>query len=284
MNIITKVRDMQNFSIQMKREGKKIGFVPTMGYLHDGHLSLVKKANENCDIVVVSIFVNPTQFGPTEDFTKYPRDEARDLELLKSLNVDAVFMPDSNKIYQSNYQTYVEVEEITKKQEGEFRPTHFRGVTTVVSILFNSVLPDVAVFGQKDAQQAAVIKRMVNDLKFPIRIIIAPIIREPDGLAMSSRNVYLNEQERKDALILHKALLYGEKLIEGKEFNTQVVIDKMNYMMNEVKSSQLDYIRIVDADNFEELNFIEEGKEYYILIACKIGKTRLIDNILISVS
>ncbi len=274
---------MQNFSIQMKREGKKIGFVPTMGYLHDGHLSLVKIAKEKSDVVVVSIFVNPTQFGPTEDFNKYPRDEARDLELLKSLNVDAVFMPDSNEIYQSNYQTYVEVEEITKKQEGEFRPTHFRGVTTVVSILFNCVLPDVAVFGGKDAQQAAVIKRMVNDLKFPVKIILAPIIREPDGLAMSSRNVYLSEQEREDALILYRALKYGEKLIEGKEMNPQVIIDNMRIMISGIESANLDYIRIVNAYYFTEPDFIEGSNEYYILIACRIGKTRLIDNILIQV-
>jgi len=274
---------MQDFSIQSKREWKRIGFVPTMGFLHEGHLSLVKKAKEKSDIVIVSIFVNPTQFGPTEDFNKYPRDEARDLELLKSLNVDAVFMPDSNEIYQFNYQTYVEVEEITKKQEGEFRPTHFRGVTTVVSILFNSVLPDVAVFGQKDAQQAAVIKRMVNDLKFPVNIIIAPIIREPDGLAMSSRNVYLSKQEREDALILYRALKYGEKLIEGKEMNPQVIIDNMRIMIGGIKSAKIDYIRIVNAFYFTEPDFIEGGNEYYILIACRIGKTRLIDNILVQV-
>ncbi len=283
MKIFTKVEDMQNFSIKNKREGKKIGFVPTMGYLHDGHLSLVKKAKESSDIVVVSIFVNPTQFSPNEDFSKYPRNEKRDLELLQSLNVDAVFIPDAAEIYGFDFQTYVDVEEITKKQEGEFRPAHFKGVTTIVSLLFNCVLPDVAVFGQKDAQQAAVIKRMVNDLKFPVKIVVAPIMREEDGLAMSSRNIYLSEQERKDAVILYTALQYGEKLIQGKEIYPQVVIDNMRIIIGQVKSAEIDYIRIVNAYDFRESLLIDEGNEYYILIACKIGKTRLIDNILIEV-
>lgn len=281
MEIIYSTKNMQNFSIQKKREGKKIGFVPTMGYLHEGHLSLVKKAKEKCDIVVVSIFVNPTQFGPTEDFNKYPRDEKRDIELLEQLDVDALFLPKAEEIYPSSYQTYVEVEEITKKQEGEFRPTHFKGVTTVVSILFNCVLPDVAVFGQKDAQQATVIKRMVNDLKFPIEIVVAPIMREADGLAMSSRNIYLSEQERKDALILSKVIKYGEKLVRDNENNSQFIIDKMEKMINEVKSAKIDYVRIVEANSFTEPAILNSGSEYYILTACKIGKTRLIDNILI---
>ena len=209
---------MQSVSRQISCSGKKIGLVPTMGYLHQGHLSLIKKSKELCDITVVSIFVNPTQFAPTEDYEKYPRDIERDNKLLKEYNIDYVFVPSQEEIYSSGYQSYVYVNEISKKFEGEFRPTHFRGVTTIVSILFNCVKPDLAFFGQKDAQQAAVIKQMVSDLKYDIEIIVCPIVRETDGLAMSSRNVYLSPEERTKALTLHKSLLYAKKLIEGKKW------------------------------------------------------------------
>lgn len=274
---------MHAFSNEKKREGKKIGLVPTMGYLHEGHLSLVDKAKELSDVVVVSIFVNPTQFAPNEDFTKYPRDEQKDKNLLEEKGVDAVFMPEASEIYPSGYQSYVEVTEITKKQEGEFRPTHFKGVTTVVAILFNSVKPDVAIFGQKDAQQAAVINRMVKDLKFDIQIVISPIIREKDGLAKSSRNVYLSDKERKDALILSSSLRYADQMIAAGERDSGVIISEMEKQIKAVDSSVLDYIRIAEAESFNEVERLQPGGEYYILIACRIGKTRLIDNVLISV-
>jgi pantoate--beta-alanine ligase len=250
-----------------------------MGYLHEGHLSLIRESKKKCDITIVSIFVNPTQFSPSEDFQNYPRDIEKDNQLLENEDVDFLFLPDEREIYSYNFQTYVSVEQITQKLEGEFRPTHFRGVTTVVLILFNSVQPDFAFFGQKDAQQCAVIKQMVEDLKLPVQIVECPIIREKDGLAMSSRNIYLSPEERTKTLTLYKALLYGTKLIEGKEMNPQVVIDNMKVIIAEEKSIKLDYVAIVNAYGFREVDLIEEGNEYYILVAGKIGKTRLIDNI-----
>ena len=281
MKIITKVIEMHSFSKEKKGRGKIVALVPTMGYLHEGHLSLVKIAKEKADIVVVSIFVNPTQFAPNEDFTKYPRDEQRDVRLLKELKVDALFIPSVDEIYSKNFQTFVGVTEITKKYEGEFRPTHFKGVTTIVSILFNCATPDIAIFGQKDAQQAAVIKQMVKDLKFNVEIVVAPIIREVDGLAMSSRNVYLSEQERKDALVLYRSLINANKLIEKGERDVKVIIQKMNGIINSVNTSKIDYIRIVSSTDFSEVQSMESGKEYYILIVCRIGETRLIDNLLV---
>lgn len=254
-----------------------------MGSLHEGHLSLVKESKKKCDVTVVSIFVNPTQFAPTEDFENYPRNYGRDKQLLEKEGVDFLFLPDEKEIYSNNFQTYITVEQITQKLEGEFRPTHFRGVTTVVSILFNSVQPDYAFLGQKDAQQCAVIKQMVDDLKLPIEIVECPIVREEDGLAMSSRNIYLSSEERIKALTLYKALLYGRKLIEGKEMNPQVVIDNMKVIIAEEKSIKLDYIAIVNAYGFRDVNLIDEENEYYILVAGKIGKTRLIDNIKIRI-
>jgi len=252
-----------------------------MGFLHEGHLSLVKKAKELSDVVVVSIFVNPTQFAPNEDFSKYPRDEEKDLNLLEKENADAVFIPSAEEIYPNDFQTYVEVTEISKKQEGEFRPTHFKGVTTVVSILFNCAMPDFAVFGQKDAQQAAIIKQMAKDLKFNIKIEIAPIVRENDGLAMSSRNIYLNKKERKDALILSQSLMLASGMIENGEKKVNVVLDTVTDLVRTVDSAKLDYIKIVEAISFQEIENLQNDEEYFILIACKIGKTRLIDNFLI---
>lgn len=274
---------MHAFSSEKRREGKKIGLVPTMGYLHEGHLSLIGEAKELSDVVVVSIFVNPAQFAPNEDFSKYPRDEERDKKLLLERGVDVLFLPKAEDIYPKGYQTYVEVTEITQKQEGEFRPAHFKGVTTVVAILFNSVMPDCAVFGQKDAQQAEVIKRMVNDLKFNIQIIVAPIVRESDGLAKSSRNIYLSEKERKDALVLNSALRYAGELITAGEKNAGLLVNEMKRMIKKVDSADLDYIRIVETESFLEAATLLSGKEYYLLIACKIGKTRLIDNLLVKV-
>jgi len=274
---------MQDVSFSLKSAGKTIGFIPTMGFLHDGHLSLIKRSKELCDVTIVSIFVNPTQFSPSEDLALYPLDNEKDNKLLLEQKVDYLFYPDAKEIYPENFQTFVAVNQITKKLEGEFRPTHFKGVTTVVNILFNCVMPDHAFFGQKDAQQAAVIKQMVNDLKTPVNIIVCPIIRETDGLAMSSRNVYLSEDERKDALTLYKALQKAEKMIGEGERRVSLIISEMITIITNVKSSKLDYIKIVESKSFEAAEELKSSNEYYILIACKIGNTRLIDNELIKV-
>lgn len=278
IQVITNIKEMREYSNRKRLEGKRIGFVPTMGYLHEGHISLVKKSKELCDVTVVSIFVNPTQFAPNEDLEKYPRDFEKDKSLLTTNNADVIFYPSTQEIYPDGFQSHVEVTGITKKLEGESRPTHFRGVTTVVSILFNIVKPDVAVFGQKDAQQAAVICRMVNDLKLDIEIVTAPIIREPDGLALSSRNIYLSPKEREDALVLSKSLACADEFISKGERKVESILNKMVGLITSVKSSVIDYVKFVETDSFEEITFLEEGKKYYILIACKIGKTRLIDN------
>lgn len=250
-----------------------------MGFLHKGHLSLVKKSKQENDITIVSIFVNPTQFAPNEDFSAYPRDHKRDEELLTEEKIDLLFMPSPDDIYPRGYKTYVVVEGLTSKFEGDSRPTHFKGVTTIVNILFNIVNPDRAYFGQKDAQQAAIINRMVKDLRINIEVVICPIIREPDGLAMSSRNVYLNDKERQDALVLSKALLKADRMISEGERDTKTVIKEMKMIINSVDTSDFDYIKIVDAESFEELKMLHENNSYFVLIACKIGKTRLIDNI-----
>jgi len=254
-----------------------------MGYLHEGHLSLIKQSKRNCDITIVSIFVNPTQFGPSEDFNNYPRNIETDSKLLESNGVDYLFVPSAEEIYPKNFQTYLNVEIVTKILEGEFRPNHFRGVTTVVLILFNCVQPDFAFFGQKDAQQLSVIKQMVKDLKLDLKIISCPIIRENDGLAMSSRNVYLSDSERKEALVLYKSLQTVKKLISSGEKKVNFILSEMNELYSKVPSANVDYIKIVKADNFEIVDELIEGKEYFVLIACKIGVTRLIDNILVTV-
>ena len=274
---------MQNVSSSLKSAGKTIGFIPTMGFLHEGHLSLVKSSKKICDVTIISIFVNPTQFSPSEDLTLYPRDIEKDNELLLEQKVDYIFYPDAKEIYPKNFQTFVDVNYITKKHEGESRPTHFKGVTTIVNILFNCVMPDHAFFGQKDAQQAAVIKQMVNDLKIPVKIIVCPIIREPDGLAMSSRNVYLSEDERKDALALYSALQQAKKMIDEGERRVSLIISDMMTIIEKVKSSNLDYIKIVETDSFETVEELKRRNIYYILVACKIGTTRLIDIELINV-
>lgn len=254
-----------------------------MGYLHQGHLSLVKRSRSKADVTVVSIFVNPTQFAPSEDLASYPRDLKRDRALLLKEEVDILFFPSADEIYSGDFQTSVGVERITSELEGSSRPTHFRGVTTIVSILFNCVKPDFAFFGQKDAQQATVIRRMVKDLKFDTRIVVCPIVREKDGLAMSSRNVYLSAGERKDALVLSRSLKIAGEMIKAGEKNSEKILGKMKKLVNSVKSSKLDYVSIVDADSFSAEKRLVNGKKYFILIACKIGKTRLIDNMLVKI-
>ena len=274
---------LQRLLTKFKTGGKTIGLVPTMGYLHDGHLSLVKKSKEKTDITVVSIFVNPAQFAPNEDLLKYPRDIENDKKLLKKAGVDFVFIPSTHEIYPEGFQTYVEVDEISRHFEGEFRPVHFKGVITVVSVLFNIVRPNYAFFGRKDAQQAVIVKRMVSDLKMGVKIVVCPIIREKDGLAKSSRNIYLSPVERNDALVLSRSLNNAKKLIAKDRRDIPALINKMKKEISSAKTSRLDYLRIVDEEKFEEAEVLSKGKKYYILVACRFGKTRLIDNILIHI-
>jgi pantoate--beta-alanine ligase len=254
-----------------------------MGFLHEGHLSLIRQSTKTCDKTIVSIFVNPTQFGPSEDFNNYPRDVQRDNKLLEDEGVDLLFLPSTEEIYPKDFQTFLNVEYVAKKLEGEFRPTHFRGVATVVLILFNCIQPDYAFFGQKDAQQLTVIKQMVKDLKLDLKIIGCPIVRESDGLAMSSRNVYLSSSEKNDALVLYRSLELAKKIISSGEKRVNIILSDMNELFIKVTSANLDYIKIVEADTFEIVDELEKGKEYFVLVACKIGMTRLIDNIRMSI-
>ncbi len=272
---------MQELSRALHREGKSIGLVPTMGFLHEGHLALVNRSKKITDVTVVSVFVNPAQFGPKEDFKRYPRNLKRDKKLLEDAGVDYVFIPEADEIYQPGFQSYVNVADTTRILEGEFRPGHFMGVTTIVAMLFNIVNPDSAVFGQKDAQQAFVIQQMTGDLKFGIKIVVIPIVREKDGLALSSRNIYLSEKEREDALVLNHSLMYARKIISGGKQDVNKIISGMEKIVNRAETSELDYIAVVDALSFNPVKKLEHGKKYYILIACRIGKTRLIDNILV---
>lgn len=255
-----------------------VGLVPTMGYLHEGHLSLIRRARDECDHVFVSIFVNPTQFGPKEDLAKYPRDLDRDFRLIEPYT-DVVWTPSAEIMYPPGYQTWVEVEAMTRPLEGTMRPGHFRGVTTVVAKLFNGVQPHKAYFGQKDAQQAAVIRQMVRDLNFPIEIVVCPTMRESDGLAMSSRNVYLDEGQRKAATVLFRSLSKGKELFEKGERNA----DRLRQAMKEVLASEplaeVQYVSCADYDTLEELDEIK-GKAL-LSMAVFIGKTRLIDNFVI---
>jgi pantoate--beta-alanine ligase len=251
-----------------------------MGYLHEGHLSLIRQSKKKCDTTIVSIFVNPTQFGPSEDFKNYPRNFEKDSQMLEEEGVDFLFLPSTEEIYSKNFQTYINVEHITKNLEGEFRPTHFRGVTTVVMILLNCVQPDFTFFGQKDAQQLAVIKQMVNDLKLNVQIISCPIVRETDGLAMSSRNFYLSDSERKDALVLFNSLQLAKKIVDSGEIRVGIILSEIEGIFSNIDSANLDYVKIVEADTFEIVDELVNGKEYFVLVACKIGKTRLIDNLI----
>ena len=257
----------------------RVGLVPTMGYLHEGHLSLVRRAREECDHVVVSIFVNPTQFGPKEDLSKYPRDTERDLSLLLPLGVDLVWMPTAEIMYPPGYQTWVDVEAITRPLEGAMRPGHFRGVTTVVAKLFNAVQPHQAYFGQKDAQQAAVIRQMSRDLSYPIEIVVCPIVREPDGLAMSSRNVYLDPEQRRAATVLSRSLRTAKEAYESGERDAERLRQTMKDVLASEPLAQVQYVSCADYDTLEELNIVT-GKAL-LSMAVYVGKTRLIDNIVL---
>jgi pantoate--beta-alanine ligase len=256
-----------------------VGLVPTMGYLHEGHLSLIRRAKEECDHVVVSIFVNPTQFGPKEDLSKYPRDLDRDLSLIEPLGTDLVWMPSAEVMYPKGYQTWVEVEAITSPLEGAMRPGHFKGVATIVAKLFNAAQPHKAYFGQKDAQQAAVIRRMAFDLNFPIEIVVCPTVREADGLAMSSRNVYLNPEQRKAATVLFRSLSAAKELFESGERDAEAIRRRMKEILAGEPLAEPQYVSCADYDSLKELTEIR-GKAL-LSMAVFIGKTRLIDNFVI---
>lgn len=276
MQIVSSLSDLRTARLSL--EGK-VGLVPTMGYLHEGHLSLVRQAKAENQHVIVTIFVNPTQFGPSEDLSKYPRDLERDLNLLRPLGVDVVWTPTAEIMYPPGYQTWVEVEALTKGLEGAMRPGHFKGVTTVVAKLFNATQPTKAYFGQKDAQQAAVIRRMVLDLNFPLEMVVCPTMREADGLAMSSRNKYLNEAERKAAPVLFRALSVAKEAYEAGERQVAVLREKMMSVLTAEPLAQVQYVAFTDFDTLEEVELIQ-GK-LLISMAVFFGKTRLIDNIVL---
>jgi len=282
MQVVKSPKKMQKICGELKRKGKIIGFVPTMGYLHEGHLSLIGIAKKRSDVLVVSLFVNPTQFGPKEDFAKYPRDFKRDRSLLEREGCDFAFAPRVKDMYPERYLTYVNVDKITHKLEGVIRPGHFKGVTTIVAKLFNIVQPDVAVFGQKDAQQAVVLKKMVDDLNYGIKMIVAPTVRERDGLALSSRNMYLSRDERKQATVLYQSLREAKRLIGKGERSAAKIIGRMRNLIKKQPLAELDYVAITDANSLELLRKLKG--EILISLAVRFGKTRLIDNIKMKVS
>jgi len=262
-----------------RSRNKKIGLVPTMGAFHPGHISLIETALKECDFVVVSVFVNPTQFGPAEDFKKYPRSLDTDLETCRKIGVDVVFAPSTEQMYPVQNLTWVNVEKLTESLCGQFRPEHFRGVTTVCAKLFNIIAPDIAFFGRKDAQQAVVIKRMVADLNMPLRIVVCPIVRGPDGLALSSRNQYLTEQQKKDATLIYSSLQKCREMVEAGIEDCTKIIAQMREVLNQAPSINIEYISIVDAETLQSISRIT-GK-ILAAVAVKIGTARLIDNILV---
>ena len=282
MEITEKIATVRKRVEQARRDGKRIGLVPTMGALHAGHMSLIDTAVQKCDYVVVSIFVNPTQFGPNEDLDEYPRDLEADSRLCDEAGVELIFAPDVDRMYPSRNMTWVNVEELTAELCGRFRPGHFQGVTTVCNKLFNIVRPDVAFFGQKDAQQAIVIKRMVADTNLPLEIEICPTVRENDGLAMSSRNKYLDEQQRKDALLLYKALTRGRQLVHRGARDSRQIIAAMHEILQSAPNVAVEYLSIVDPETLAELETITERA--IIAVAARVGMTRLIDNIIVDLN
>lgn len=277
MEIITAVSELREKIQAWKKQGLKIGFVPTMGYLHQGHLSLVRESKKRSDLTVVSIFVNPKQFGPGEDYQVYPRDLERDQALLEREGVDLVFYPSVEAMYPEGYKTYVEVEDLQDKLCGKSRPGHFRGVCTVVLKLFNLVQPDEAYFGWKDAQQVIIIQKMVEDLNLPVKIVPLPLIRDHDGLALSSRNTYLSPEERRAALVLKKSLDLAEKLILNGESEAGVIRQKMIELISAEPLARIDYVEIVDLKTLEPLKTIRD--QALVALAVFIGRTRLIDNL-----
>lgn len=275
------IQEVRNLVKAWRKEGLSVALVPTMGYLHEGHKSLIDRAVAENDRVVVSDFVNPIQFGVNEDLSTYPRDIEADKRLCEAAGASLVFHPTPEEMYEDNFSTYVEAQNVSSGLCGKTRPTHFRGVCTVVSKLFNIVTPDRAYFGQKDAQQLAVIRRMVRDLNMDIEIVGCPIIREEDGLAKSSRNTYLNEEERKAALVLSRAIFAGEDLMKAGERSKDVVLSAMNEILGAEPMAKVDYVEMVDADTIEEIT--DKTARVLVAMAVYIGKTRLIDNFMIEV-
>lgn len=275
MRTVTTIAEMQALSEEMRKD-KMIGFVPTMGYLHEGHLALVRKARELGDIVVVSIFINPTQFGPNEDLAKYPRDFDRDVNLLEQEKTDIIFFPDSKEIYPKGYSTYVQVRDLQNYLCGKSRVGHFVGVATVVAKLFNIVKPHFAVFGQKDYQQLKIIERMVQDLNMGLEIIGYPTIREKDGLAMSSRNTYLSPEERSQALLISTGLAEAERLFRNGTRDASLIKREVERILKSKEGVSIEYISVADPETLEDVEQIKD--KALIAIACQVGKTRLIDN------
>lgn len=276
MQIAETIKDVREQVKVWKREGLSVGLVPTMGYLHEGHKSLIDKAVEENDRVVVSVFVNPIQFGPSEDLASYPRDLERDGKICEEAGADLVFHPADGEMYFEDFCTFVDMDDLTKGLCGKSRPTHFRGVCTVVSKLFHIVAPDRAYFGQKDAQQLAVVRRMVRDLNFDLEIVGCPIVREADGLAKSSRNTYLNDEERKAAVILHRALSEGERLLQAGEKSAEKIVAAIRNTIEGEALARIDYVEVVDWDTLKPVDQIQG--EVLAAVAVYIGKTRLIDN------
>ncbi len=276
MRIITRLTEMQDLANSIRNEGKTIGFVPTMGFLHEGHLSLIRRARQECDAVVVSIFVNPIQFGPAEDFDRYPRDEDGDRRKCEMAGTDVLFIPATMEMYPSKPTVFVTVEGTSDILEGAIRPGHFRGVATVVNKLFNIVKPHKAFFGQKDYQQCVVIKRMVAELNIDAEVIMLPTMREQDGLAMSSRNSYLNQEERRMAAVIHRALSSAEQLIRAGVREPDKVKNKVLAVLKEERGIVIDYVELADRESLEPLTSINENA--VLLVAVRLGRTRLIDN------
>ena len=276
MKIVKTVSEIRDIIKEWRKAGYSIGLVPTMGYLHAGHGSLIEQSVKNNDKTVVSIFVNPTQFGPNEDLEKYPRDIKRDSELVASLGGDIIFNPEPEEMYKKNNATTIKVEGLSQKLCGITRPIHFAGVCQVVSKLFNIVTPDNAYFGLKDFQQYVIINKMVDDLNFPVKINPCAIVREESGLALSSRNVYLTDDERKSALSLNQSLNYAKSLISSGEKRASFIIDEITKIINNVPYSKIDYVKIVDIDTLDDIDTVK--KRYAVLLAVYISKTRLIDN------
>ena len=279
IRVISGITQMRKFSAESRVKNKTIGFVPTMGYLHQGHLSLIRQAKRDCDICVVSIFVNPIQFGPQEDYKKYPRDLEQDSILAKSAGCDCIFYPKAEDMYPQGYLTDVNVQKVSDCLCGLSRPGHFKGVATVVTKLLNIVGPDIAYFGGKDYQQALLIKKMIRDLNMPLRIKVMPCVREPDGLALSSRNTYLNSQERQDAVVLFQSLQKIKEMIGKSERNSKNLIKEIKKMILKKKTAKIDYLAVVNAQTLEPVSFVKE--KTLVALAVWIGKTRLIDNILL---
>ena len=280
MRIVTTIKEARATCREWKAAGRTLGFVPTMGALHAGHLSLVRAARAQCDVVAVSIFVNPTQFGPAEDFAKYPRTFESDCTLLEAEGVELVFAPGPEEMYPADAVTFVLVEGISDRLDGASRPGHFRGVATIVAKLFHIVAPDRAFFGQKDAAQVAVLRKMVHDLDFDLEMVVCPTVREPDGLAMSSRNRYLSSEERKQALVLQRALRRVEQRVSAGVVQSAVLIAEARETLAEEPAVRVDYVAVVDPETLEEVADVSRGA--FIALAAFVGTTRLIDNLVIA--